>query len=76
MTQIILEVDDRVGKIYSGFSDKSKKKFTEAISVMVKKVANDANLAEYFKLLDNTGNEAARNGLTPEILAELLASDD
>jgi hypothetical protein len=43
---------------------------------MVKKAANDANFDEYSKLLDNTSNEAARNGLTPELLAELLASDD
>jgi len=28
------------------------------------------------KLLDDTGNEALKNGLTPELLEALLASDD
>lgn len=76
MTRIVLEVDDTVGKIYSGFSDKNRQRFTEAISLMVKKAANDANFDEYSRLLDDTSNEAAKNGLTPEILAELLASND
>ena len=35
---------------------------------MLKKAVNDATFAEYSKLLDDTGNEAIKNGLTPEIL--------
>ncbi|MFI5161442.1 MAG: hypothetical protein ACHQHN_09200 [Sphingobacteriales bacterium] len=31
---------------------------------------------EYCKLLDEIGSEAIKNGLTPEILEALLASDN
>jgi hypothetical protein len=76
MERIILEVDDTVGKIYRSFSDKSKQQFNQAVSLLVKKAVNDATFAEYAKLLDDAGNEAVKNGLTPEILEALLASDD
>jgi hypothetical protein len=76
MELIVLEVDDTVGKIYKGLTDKSKQQFGQMVSLMVKKAANDATFSEYSKLLDETGSEAIRNGLTPEILEALLASDD
>jgi hypothetical protein len=76
MERIVLEVDDTVGKIYKSLSRESKRQFNQTISLMVKKAVNDATFADYSKLLDDAGNEAVRNGLTPEILEELLASDD
>ena len=76
MTQIVLDVDDTVGKIYKSFSEKSKQQFSQTISLLVKKAVNDATFSEYSKLLDDTGNEAVKNGLTPEILETLLASND
>ncbi len=76
MERIVLEVDDTVGKIYRGFSDESKQQFNQTVSLMVKKAVNDATFTEYSKLLDDTGNEAIKNGLTPQILEALLAADD
>jgi hypothetical protein len=76
MDRIILEVDDTVGKIYRGISQESKEQFNQTVSLMVKKAANDATFSEYSKLLDETGAEAVKNGLTPEILEALLASND
>jgi hypothetical protein len=76
MERIVLEVDDTVGKIYRSLSQESKQQFNQTISMMVKKAVNDATFTEYSKLLDNIGNEAVKNGLTPEILEALLASDD
>ena len=76
MTQIVLNVDDTVGKIYSSFSEESKQQFTQTVSLMVKKALNDETFAEYSKLLDDAGSEAIRNGLTPEILQSLLADND
>jgi hypothetical protein len=73
MERIVLEVDDTVGKIYRGMSQESKQQFNQTVSLMVKKAVNDVTFAEYSKLLDDTGNEAVRNGLTPEILEALLA---
>jgi hypothetical protein len=76
MERIILEVDDTVGKIYRGLSAESKQQFNQTVSLMVKKAVNDATFAEYTKLLDETGNEAVKNGLTPELLEALLAAND
>ena len=52
MTQIILNVDDTVGKIFSSFSEESKQQFTQTVSLMVKKAFNDETFADYSKLLD------------------------
>jgi hypothetical protein len=76
MERIVLEVDDTVGKIYKSFSEESKQQFTQTISLMVKKAVNDVTFSNYSKLLDDNGSEAVKNGLTPEILEALLASDD
>lgn len=76
MERIVLEVDDTVGKIYTNFSPAGKLRFNQTISLMLKKAVNDATFAEYSKLLDDIGNEALKNGLTPDVLEALLASDD
>jgi hypothetical protein len=76
MERIVLEVDDTVGKIYRSFSEQNKQQFNQAISLMLKKAVNEATFADYSKLLDNVGNDALKNGLTPEILEALLASND
>ncbi len=76
MKSIVVEVDDTVGEIYSMLNQENKKKFDRTISMMIKKAANDANYDDYTKLLDESGYEAVRNGLTPEILESLLASND
>ena len=76
MEQIILEVDDTVKKVYQNLSKESKQQLSQTVSLMLKKAMNDASFADYTKLLDDTGNEALKKGLTPEILEALLASDD
>jgi len=76
MKSIVLEVDDTVEKIYNMFDQENKKKIDRTISMMIKKAANDANYDNYTRLLDASGDEAVRNGLTPEILESLLASND
>lgn len=76
MQRIVLEVDDTVGNIYRHLSKDSKQQFNQTVSLMVKKAVNDATFASYSKLLDDVGSEAIKNGLTPEILDVLLASDD
>ena len=76
MERRVLEVDDTVGKVYNGLSEQSKQQLNQTVSLMIKKAVNDATFADYSKLLDETGNEAVKNGLTPEVLEALLASDD
>ena len=76
MDRIVLEVDDNTGKIYRNFSPESKQQFNEAVSLMLKKAVNDMSLPGYKKQMDDIGFKAIAAGLTPEILDELLKSDD
>jgi hypothetical protein len=76
MDRIVLEVDDSTGKIYRNFSPESKQQFSQAVSLMLKKAVNDISLPGYKKKLDEIGFKAVTAGLTPEILEELLGSDD
>lgn len=76
MERIVLEVDDATGQAYQKFNLDTKQKFNLAISLFLKKAINDAGNADYQKLLDDIGTEAVKNGLTPEVLNELLHSDD
>lgn len=76
MDRIVLEVDDNTGKIYRNFSPESKQQFNEAVSLMLKKAVNDMSLPDYKKKMDEIGFQAVAAGLTPEILDELLKSDD
>ncbi len=76
MDRIVLEVDDNTGKIYRNFSPESKQQFNEAVGLMLKKAVNDMSLPEYKKKMDEIGFKAVAAGLTPEILDELLKSDD
>ena len=76
MDRIVLEVDDNTGKIYRNFSPESRQQFNEAVSLMLKKAVNDMSLSDYKKKLDEVGFKAVAAGLTPEILEELLQSND
>jgi hypothetical protein len=76
MDRIVLEVDDSTGKIYRNFPPESKQQFNQVVSLMLKKAVNDSSLSDYKKTLDDIGFKAVAAGLTPEILAELLKSDD
>ena len=76
MERIVLEVDDATGKAYQQFSMKAKDEFNRVINLFLKKAINDADLNNYKKFLDEMSREAQANGLTPEILAELLRTDD
>lgn len=76
MERIVVEVDDFTGRAFRNFTPEDKKQFNLAVSMMLKKVINDASARGYKKMLDNLSDEATGNGLTPEILDQLLHSDD
>lgn len=76
MERIVLEVDDSTGKIYRNFPPESKQQFNQVVSLMLKKAVNDISLPDYKKKIDEIGFKAVAAGLTPEILEELLRSDD
>jgi len=76
MERIVLEVDESTGKAYRKFSAEAKQKFNQLINQFLKKAIIDAGRSDYQKMLDEIGNEAIKNGLTPQILNDLLHSDD
>jgi len=76
MERIVLEVDDATGEGYRSFSPENKKDFNLTMSLLLKKMVNDRDMDNYKKFLDKVGRKAESNGLTPEILAELLRTDD
>ncbi|MBX2944296.1 MAG: hypothetical protein KF725_00570 [Cyclobacteriaceae bacterium] len=76
MERIVIQVDDSVGKIYHLLSADKQQQISEALSLLLKKAANDITNDTYKTLLDEFGNQAIANGLTPEVLEELLKKDD
>ena len=76
MDRIVLEVDDSAANAYRAFTEESRERFNRIISLFLKKATNDQSSEEYSRMLDDMGTEAARNGLTPEILGKLMESDD
>ena len=76
MERIVIEVDDMAGKTYKNFSAEDKSQFSMAINLLLKKAANQNTIDDYRKLLDSMGEEAEKNGLTVEVLDELLKADD
>ncbi len=76
MDRIVLEVDDSTAKIYRNFPPESKRQFNQVVSLLLKKAINDIFLPDYKKALDELGLKAVASGLTPEILAELLKTND
>lgn len=76
MERIVIQVDENAGKIYRQLSINQQQQISDAVNLLLKKAANDATDASYKILLDEFGNQAIANGLTSEILEELLRKDD
>ena len=76
MDRIVLEVDQEVSSAYRKLSRQNQQKLLEAFSIILKKAANDASQVEYKKLLDDWGATAIKNGLTQDVLNELLKEHD
>lgn len=72
----MINVDESTGKIYRQLSADKQLQLSEAISLLLKKAANDATETNYGRLLDEFGKQAIANGLTPELLDELLKTND
>lgn len=75
MERIVIQVDEGIGKIYHQLSVDRQLQIAEAISLLLKKAANDATEKNYQVLLNEFGQQAIANGLTPEILNNLLKKD-
>ncbi|MEO7316948.1 MAG: hypothetical protein ABIW47_17285 [Ginsengibacter sp.] len=75
MERIVLEVDESVANTFYSMGERKRKMINGTINLWLKKLTNDMKFKKYSQLLDELSNEAEKNGLTPEILEELLKDD-
>ncbi len=76
MDRIVLEVDNATAMAYRNISLDARLRIARAIGLFLKKAMNDTTSSDYQKMLNEMGDEATKNGLTPEALNELLRDDD
>ena len=72
MERIIIEVDDATAKKWWDASPKIKKGLGKKIEGLLERISYEIKVAHFDALLDKASEEAARNGLTEEILEKLL----
>lgn len=76
MEKIVIEIDSPTAEVYKKFSFETQSRFCETIAVALKKIINDATKESYKNFLDAISVEAEKNGLTQEILNDLLKAND
>ncbi|HXR84416.1 MAG TPA: hypothetical protein VN722_08920 [Hanamia sp.] len=76
MEKIVIEIDDPTAKEFKKLSPETQSRFGETVSVALKKIINDATAENYKHFLDSISEEAQKNGLTEDILNELLKADE
>lgn len=72
MEQIVLEVDNATAKKWQEASPEIKKGLGKKIEDLLERVSYEIKVANFEALLDKASDEAAKNGLTEEILEKLL----
>ncbi len=76
MERIEIEVDKSTAIAFGKFSPETKSRFSESVAIVLKKMINDATSENHKRFLDELGDVAERNGLTEDILNDLLKADD
>lgn len=76
MERIFIEVDEPTAIAFGKFSPEIKSLFNETAAITLKKMINDVTSKEHKRFLDMLSDEAARNGLTEDILNDLMKTDD
>lgn len=72
MERIVIEVDEETAKKWRDASPEIKKRLEKKIEEILDKVSYEIKVARFEALLDKASDEAARNGLTEEMLEKLL----
>lgn len=72
MERIVIEVDDATAKKWRDTSPEIKKGLGKKIEYLLERITYEIKIAHFDALLDKASDEAARNGLTEEILEKLL----
>jgi hypothetical protein len=76
MEHIVIEVDEPTAMAFGKFSPETKNRFNETVTIALKKMINDVTANSHKSFLDSLSAEAEKNGLTEEILNDLLKADD
>ncbi|WP_183576162.1 hypothetical protein HDF18_20005 [Mucilaginibacter sp. X5P1] len=72
MERIILEVDDKTAKAWRNTSAKLREAIGKNLEQVLNDSLNKSKEANFEMLLQEIRSEAAKNGLTEEILMQLL----
>jgi len=72
MERIVLEVDDQTAKAWRNTSAKLREQIGKNLELVLNDSLNKSKEANFELLLQEIRIEAAKNGLTEEILAQLL----
>lgn len=72
MERIVIELDDTTAKEWRDASPKIKNQMKKNFKEQIQMVSQGIREARFEALLDRASDEAAKNGLTEEILQKLL----
>ncbi len=72
MERIVIEVNDATAKKWKKVSPKIKSELEKSFEKQIDVISDGINEAEFKSLLDKISAEAAKNGLTEELLQQLL----
>jgi hypothetical protein len=76
MERIVLEVDDKTAKAWRNTSVKLRAQIEKNLEQVLNDSLNKTKEANFELLLQEIRVEASKNGLTEEILAQLLNEED
>jgi len=76
MERMVLEVDDQTAKAWRNTSAKLREQIGKNLELVLNDSLNKSKEANFELLLQEIRIEAAKNGLTEEILAQLLNDND
>jgi hypothetical protein len=76
MERIVLEVNDYNAKAWRNASDKLRREISKNMEQVLADSLNKSKEANFELLLQDARKDAAKNGLTEEILAQLLNEKD
>jgi len=72
MAEIKIKVDPRIAKAFSTASVKEQEKVSRILNEIIEYVLDKEKLKSFFTAREVLSQEAQENGLTPEILEEIL----
>jgi hypothetical protein len=76
MERIVLEVDDQTARVWRNTSAKLRAQIEKNLEQVLTASLNKTKEANFEMLLQEARKEAAKNGLTEEILTNLLNEED